>query len=138
LKLFARSLALKEQAGDLRGQGVTLHAMGATQRERDPAEALKLFARSLLIDEQAGDLRGQSITLHEMGTMRVGFDNEAARTAFERGLVAAQQARDPEAVNYLSADLEALSPDGPPPMGTGARSDPPTGRRRRPRRTKPT
>ncbi|MBN1658285.1 MAG: ATP-binding protein, partial [Anaerolineae bacterium] len=65
LELYGRALALKEQAGEVREQGVTLHAMGDVHQARgEDDEALELYGRALALKEQAGDARGQGITLY--------------------------------------------------------------------------
>ncbi len=60
LALYAQSLEIQEQLGDLKGKAATLHAQAnvwVTRGELD--KALALYAQSLEIQEQLGDLQGE-------------------------------------------------------------------------------
>ncbi|MCG8460268.1 MAG: tetratricopeptide repeat protein, partial [Holophagales bacterium] len=84
LQAHRRALALREEDGDLRRQGVELSNLGEIQlRLGRPAAALDHFRESLRISEQIGDRSTRAITLTGMGTALRRLDRlEEAKRAF--------------------------------------------------------
>nr|MBA2392635.1 CHAT domain-containing protein [Ktedonobacteraceae bacterium] len=69
-RLYAQSLAIKEQLGDLNGKANTLHQMGMiAQKQGDYPEARRLYAQSLAIYEQLGNLSGKATTFGQLGIL---------------------------------------------------------------------
>jgi tetratricopeptide (TPR) repeat protein len=77
--LFERALALKEQAGDPREQGVTLHEMAMLRAQQNRLdEALTLFQRSMKVDGTAEARVANLLGMAELANLR-GDENEAKR-----------------------------------------------------------
>jgi len=94
LEAYGRALALKEQAEDVLGQGVTLHAMGNVyQAQGEHAQALEAYGRALALKEQAEDVLGQGVTLHAMGNVyQAQGEHAQALEAYGRALALLEQA----------------------------------------------
>jgi len=65
---FTRSLALKEQVGDLRGRAISLGGLGRTELiEGNIERAAECMREDLRISRQLGDVKGINTSLHTLG-----------------------------------------------------------------------
>jgi tetratricopeptide (TPR) repeat protein len=87
-RLLQRSLKIKEDLGDQRGQAASLHQLSIIERAQgNPAEARRLLQRSLKIKEDLGDQRGQATSLHQLAIIEHDQGNPAeARRLWEQSL----------------------------------------------------
>lgn len=88
LSYYERSLAIREEIGEPRGKGITLHSIGFTYfRLGDYTQALSYYERSLAIRKEIGDRRGEGVTLNSIGlTYSHLGDHAQALSYYERSL----------------------------------------------------
>ena len=65
-----QSLAIQQQIGDRKGEGVTLNNIAGTAHAKgDYDSALRYLEQSLAIQRQIGDIHNMTTTLHNMGSI---------------------------------------------------------------------
>ena len=90
IDLYQRSLAIKEQIGDIQGKSQTLNQIaGIYANQGLIQEAIDLFQQSLAINTQIGYAQGKAVTLWWFGKLLTDDDRDVAK-----GLVYLKEARE--------------------------------------------
>lgn len=89
LNYYERSLAIRRETGDRRGEGIVLNSIGFIYfRLGEYVQALDYYKQSLAIREEIGDRRGKGVTLSYIGQVYYSLGNHIqALTYYERSLV---------------------------------------------------
>jgi serine phosphatase RsbU (regulator of sigma subunit)/Tfp pilus assembly protein PilF len=107
LRYYNDALAVRRDAGDIRGIGSTLNNIGALySNQGDLARALRYYAEALSVREGAKDKRGVAMTLNNIATVNMKLGNaDSAITKAQRALSIGEQIGYPDVIAASSKIL---------------------------------